>query len=176
MATLSSRLDALDQDLNRLLEGIREYSDDHLNRSPGEGKWSALQVMQHLMLAEKMSLQSVQYNLGRTPRELSATGLISGFRSAALGLFLDLPFSIKAPDVVADAQFPSTSTFWAVAREYRQVRIALRQLLAEIPDDYHNKQLFRHPLAGGMGPAGMLHFFDRHFVRHKKQIYKALGR
>lgn len=176
MNRMLSRLDDLDNDLNRLLEELRDYSDGQLNRSPGENRWSALQVMNHLLLAEQLSLRSVKKRLQEPPVGIPSTNLLSGLRRIWLGWFLSLPISIKAPDIVGSDKLKDNSTFWTVAREYRQTRIALRELLETMPETYHHKQLYRHPLAGAMGIAGMIHFFDRHFIRHRRQILKTLRR
>ena len=173
--SLLSKMDVLDQDLNRLLETLREYTDEELNRSPGPGRWSALQVLQHLMLVENLSLKSVERRLGRRQAdEINGTNLLTGGRRIVLGWILSLPFGWKAPEVVAGESFSDQTTFWAVAREYRQIRISLRELVRTVPEEFYHKQLYKHPIVGKMGLSGMLHFFDRHFTRHRRQILRAL--
>ena len=52
-----SKLEDINQDLENLFSKLEDYSDDKLNKAPKEGKWSISQIMNHLILAETLSLK-----------------------------------------------------------------------------------------------------------------------
>jgi hypothetical protein len=46
--------------------------------------------------------------------------------------------------------------------------------LDNLPAEYADKEVYRHPFAGRMSLAGMLSFFEAHFINHRRQLYRAL--
>ena len=63
----------LDKDLHELLKELGKYSDDDLNYSPGDGKWSVLQIMNHLKLSEQLAHRYIVKKLSFSP-ELKKSG------------------------------------------------------------------------------------------------------
>lgn len=169
---LQRRLDKLDIKLAALLKKLQKYSDEDLNWKPSEGEWSVMQVLQHLMLAEGYAVQYIQKKLSFTP-ELKKAGVMTSFRSFLVKVSLRYPFKIKAPDAVNE-QLPDHSSFWDVAKQWKQQRIELKSYLDGLPEDTLNRELYKHPAVGKLSAKGMFSFFDLHFDRHQKQINRIL--
>lgn len=174
MASIQDQLSELDYSLTRLLELLKEYTDAELNRAPAEDKWSPLQVMHHLMQSEKLSHSYIRKKSMADAAALNKAGLVSGIRKSLLGIYLGAPFRFKAPEMVGDGNLPVESSFWPLAREWRNNRKALREFIDQLPPEYLDRQVYRHPFAGRMGVSGMLFFFQKHFDRHSKQIFRSL--
>lgn len=163
----------MNEDLSLLLQDLKDYSNERLNENPDENSWSVVQVLSHLYLAEKASFayikKKVQYSDG-----LSQTDLGAKARSLLLKFYLKTPFKFKAPKMV-DTAGEEAMNYWELARNYDQLRKDLLVFLeGELPEELLNKQLYKHPVAGRTDLMGMLGFFDQHFQRHKKQIYRTL--
>ena len=173
-AALDRRFQKIDRNLHQLLEELSQYDNETLNRKPANGGWSALQVMHHLLLAEEASLKYLRKKLSFDPK-LQRAGLGSYMRSSLLNLYFNLPFKFKAPEIVSEAVMPETSDFKEVAERWRSSRAALRQFMEGLPKDVFQKSVYRHPFAGRLSLGGMLRFFDGHFQRHQKQIWRTLG-
>lgn len=170
---LVARLNDMNKELNRLLEDLRAYSNERLNEQPDEDSWSVVQVLSHLYLAEKGSFnyikKKVHYSDG-----LSQTDLGAKARSMLLKFYLKTPFKFKAPEVVNTTGQEETN-YWELARRYDNLRKELLVFMEnDVPDGVLNKQLYKHPIAGRTDLKGMLGFFDQHFRRHRKQIYRTL--
>lgn len=168
------RLDRLDNRLESLLDEAREYPESLHNRPPAEGKWSAIQNMHHLMLAEELSQKYLEKKLGFDP-ELPSGGFGERWRRLLLAGFFLLPFKFKAPQGVDTAAMPDDARLEEVAQRWRSNRESLRKYLEQLPEKWHDKLAYRHPFAGRLTIDGMLGFFEGHFDRHRKQIRKALN-
>ncbi|MEL6717876.1 MAG: DinB family protein, partial [Bacteroidota bacterium] len=88
--------------------------------------------------------------------------------------YLKSPMKRKAPEAIAGENLPEYTTFWDVAKKWKSEREELRKSLAEIPEEIFTKELYKHPFAGRMTLEDMLAFFQAHYNRHKKQIYRTL--
>jgi len=171
--SVENKLDRLDQDLRNLLTDLDGYSEQTLNKKPDINSWSVFQIMTHLILAEGGSVKYVQKKLSFNP-ELKTAGAASKARSVLVNAYLSSPLKRKAPDAIAGDNLPEHTTFWDVAKKWKGQREELRSYLAELPADLFDKELYKHPFAGKMTLEDMLSFFQRHYNRHKKQIYRTL--
>lgn len=171
---LERRLDLLDAELLKLLKELEAHSDDTLNRLPPGGGWSALQVMQHLMRSEMLSRKYLEKKLSFQP-ELKNAGIITGLRGRLLNFYLRAPMKFKAPDNVNENSFPARVDFSELADQWLEERRTLRRFLEQQPADLFDKEVYRHPFAGRLSIAGMVHFFDGHFRRHRGQIRRTLA-
>lgn len=168
---IENQLKTLDHKLTALLEELKVYSEDQLNRKPADNGWSVLQVMHHLMRSESLANQYVQKKLSFQP-ELKKVGVQTVFRQAALNFYLGSPFKFKAPELISGENLPDQASFWETAKQWKSQRMELQSFLASLPPEMFNKAIYKHPFAGRLSLLGMLKFFDRHFNRHCKQIRK----
>jgi len=172
-AKLTRQLDHLDASLRTLLEQLKDYTDQELNRKPKPEAWSTLQVMHHLMLAEKQSISYVQKKINYTP-DLKKAGISSFFKGLLLKSYLAVPIKIKAPEVVSTEKLPVESKFWETAKNWKKQRSEMRDYLNSLSTDTLKKEAYKHPAGGRMGIKQMLDFQQAHFNRHRKQIKKML--
>jgi len=172
-ASLSQRLQAVNQKIEDLYSQLQSYNNEQLNRKPGPGQWSVLQVMHHLIQAETLSERYVRKKLSFNP-ELKPAGLAGAFRLFLVRINFVLPFKYKAPPGVGDDVLPETSTLEDTMQQWRRQRQSLKELLESLPNGYHNKALYKHPLAGKLSLVQMLDFFEFHIQRHLGQIERTL--
>ena len=170
---VAKKLDRMDAKLTALLEVLKDYSEDTLNKRPGENKWSVMQVMHHLILSEGFGHQYVEKKLSFNP-ELKNAGALALWRTFLMNTYLKFPFKVNAPEAVSGPKLPEKSSFWEAAKKWKTQRQALRQLFESLPPDHFKKEIYKHPFAGRLTLGGMLDFFDGHFDRHRKQINKIL--
>jgi len=171
--SVEKKLDKLDLDLRNLLTDLDGYSEQTLNKKPDEKSWSVFQIMSHIILAEGGSLRYVQKKLSFNP-ELKTAGAMAKARSLLVNVYLQSPLKRKAPEAISGENLPDHTTFWDVAKKWKNQREELRTYLKELPVDLFTKELYKHPFAGKMTLEEMLSFFQKHYDRHKKQIYRTL--
>ena len=172
--SLDRRLKKMDQRLESLLNQLSAYDHTQLNRKPADGGWSALQVMNHLILAEEGSVKYVKKKLSFDP-QLEKAGFFSAWRIFLLDFYFKLPFKYKAPPGVGDDALPAESDFKEVSDRWVSSRKALRDYLEGLPPDLFQMSVYKHPFAGRMSLESMVQFFDGHFERHRKQIERVVG-
>lgn len=168
-----SKLDQLNSKLESLTVKLRQYPDEKLNAKPVPDAWSVLQVMQHLMTSEHLSLAYVKKKTS-FQQSFKKAGLATKARWAALKISLWLPLKFKAPPAVNADNFPDKSDLKEIVQQWHENRKDLAQFLENVPKEWIGAEVYRHPRAGRLKLEEMLVFFDDHFVRHLKQIDRTL--
>jgi hypothetical protein len=166
---IEQRLNILDKKLNLLLEELKVYSDDQLNRKPGKDKWSVIQNMHHLLLVEQASQRYLEKKLSFDPK-LKNTNLLTSIRMFTLWAFLKAPLKWDAPKAVGQENLPEFVRFWDQTKKWKEQRSSLRTYLSTLPKETFRKEVYKHPRAGRLSIAGMLDSIDWHFDRHLRQI------
>jgi hypothetical protein len=144
-----------------------------LNSSPSPGRWSALQVLHHVVTVEALTVSYVRKKAqggGSLPR----AGLVSRLRLLALRVALASPFRIRAPAVTASV--PATSELPAVEARWAEARRELSALLDTFPAEAAGRTVFRHPLVGLMGLEDTLGMLQAHLDHHARQVAAAVRR
>ncbi len=170
--SLTSRLAHMDQMLEQLCKELQPHSHEALNARPAPGKWSPLQVMHHLMLAERLALQYLRKKLSFNPT-LKKANWKTAFRAWFTKVYLKVPIKVKAPKGVGEG-LPEVSDFGEVVKEWKGIRKDMRTFLEELPKDLLDKELYKHPLAGRLDLGGMLGFMEAHMERHLGQIRRGV--
>lgn len=169
--SIEKKLDQLDIDLRILFKDLEGYSEPTLNKPPKTATWSVFQIMHHLMLAEQLSFKYVQKKIDNDA-PLNDANIISKMRGVFINSILKLPIKAKAPTVVAD--LPEYSTFWEVVKQWKGQREYMRAYFKDLPEEFFNKEIYKHPMGGRISIEDMLSFFQNHYKRHLKQINKTL--
>lgn len=169
----TQRLKKLNASLDSLFQDLSGYTNEQLNTQPEPGKWSALQVMHHLLIAEGYAQGYVRKKLSFNPK-LKNAGLGDKWRLFLLWLYLSAPFKFKAPPAVAEENLPSNSSLATTKAQWQKQRLELAAQLESYSPEIFNKSLYKHPFSGRMTLDGMLIFYQTHFDRHRKQIERTL--
>ncbi len=167
-ADLRQQLDRLEDQRAALVSQVEGMADAALNLPPAEGKWSIIQIMSHLIAAEKLSLAGIHKKMAdRTG--LKKAGLAGRVRSAFLHLVMGLPVRIKAP-ARALATVPEHQDLETVRRQWDEVRGTWGETIDSFPPELADQGIFRHPIMGTLSLAQALRFTADHIDHHAKQI------
>lgn len=168
---LGRRLERLEASRARALSLVAAHEAAALNRSPAPGRWSALQVLHHVVESEAATLGYVRKKM-QAGTSLPPAGLGSRLRRAAVALVLALPVRVRAPAVAASV--PDVVEPGALRARWDDVRAGWRELLAAFPAEIEGRLVFRHPFAGRMGLADTLAVLQAHLDHHVPQVERAL--
>lgn len=162
-------LDVLLGDLVRrrvaLIAHLSAYSEIQLGRRPHPNAWSLREVSEHLMLAEKATLESIQRGENRPPlrnRWFHPLGRWLIARALASRLRIPITGRILMPGV--------RSSLTSIARDWSDVHDSWRTHLDRLPDERLALPLFRHPLRVPMTAAQTLAFLRQHHDHHLAQV------
>jgi len=159
----------------QLLEKNRAEIMNHLASLPEElihqsqqNKWSMMQAMKHVQLAEAGSISYMHKKIlagdamksaALMPR-LLLTLVDGAFRS---GLKFKAPTAIQNPTVTS---LSDLKTDWDATRE------SLRQFVENYPEKWANKAVYKHPFVGMLSLREALRFFHIHQSQHIRQVYR----
>lgn len=166
--SLFKKFQSLQKSKNDLLQMIGEYSEEQLNEPMTEGKWSIAQVLYHVYLAEKLSLQYMKKKtLDLT--QIHKSGFKESLKSVLLQVSLKLPIKYKAPKVLAES-LPETIDWNDFLLSWGDSRDEVYKFIDWLPADAVNKNIFRHPRTGMMNISQTLDFYAAHFNHHVPQV------
>ena len=174
-AALPRRFDRLEAGRRALLDSLAGLDEERLRRQPAEGRWSIIQVLGHLTLAEEATLAYLHKKM-QDPSNIPAAGLTSLARFVSLAAVLRSPLRRQAPAPTADP--PATRSLSAAREHWDRVRADWAAFLQSFPPDLLGRAVFRHPYVGRISIAHTLGFMDEHLRHHAKQIARiraALG-
>jgi len=167
------RFERLEASRARALSLLAPHDAAAQNGSPAPGRWSALQVLHHVVESEAATLGYIRKKM-RAGASLPPAGLGSRLRRAAVQLGLALPLRFRAPAVAAVV--PDVIEPAALRARWEEVRASWRELLGAFPTDLEERLVFRHPFAGRMGLADTLAVLQAHLDHHVPQVERALSR
>jgi len=156
----------------RALSIVAAHEATALNRPPAPGRWSALQVLHHVVASEAATLAYVRKKM-QAGKSRPPAGLASRLRRAALALVRALPVRVRAPAVAASV--PDVVEPAALRARWDEVRAGWRELLEAFPSDLEGRLVFRHPFAGRMDLADTLAVLQAHLDHHVPQVERALA-
>lgn len=173
LQSLLTNLQHLNQDLDQLQRHLEGVDFETFNKVPAPDKWSASQIMHHLMRAEELSLKYCQKKLSFQP-QLSTAGAGARMRSLVVHYCMKLPLKFEAPHGMGTEFLPTEDDQHQVFTTWRQHRKNWADFFQQLPAEYLQKAVYKHPLGGRLSWMGMLRFFKSHYDHHYPQIERAI--
>ena len=167
---LHLKFEQLERATERLLASAEALASNSTT-APAPGKWSANQVVHHLLFIEGNIIQYIQKKM-QAEELLPKVGLFTRIRARVVRLLLRLPgFKYKAPRGVATLTdtgnipaLPELRQNWEASR--RQ----LERLLNEFPSRQLNRAIFPHPRSGRITIYQVMDFLLDHLLHHQQQM------
>ena len=170
---MQNQLKQLDTKLNKLFADLENYSTEQLCKKPAPDSWSAIQILHHLIMSEKYSRMYCEKKLSFKPK-LKKAGISASLRAKFVNFYLNSPLKAPAPKQISGPHLPTEDTLDNVREIWLAERVNLAKFIHNLPQEYADKEVYKHPLGGRLSINGMMQFFDSHFINHEKQIYRAL--
>jgi len=129
--------------------------------------WSVLEVIEHLILVEEVSIRGIQKRLEENST-IKPAGLSTWFRSFLLNTGLRMNVKYKAPSKRVYPENPQSledlNNRWEKSTEN------LSKFLSEFQESDLNLPVYRHPRGGDITLTYGLEFFLEHLNHHIQQI------
>lgn len=167
ISDLRDKFEMYDRTRRALLDDLVRLNDGQLRRKPGPGEWSILQIVQHMVLAERDVMQDLP-----EPKELIARKRGLCARIFYVVVLLILRWNIRVP-VPGEGMVPDGNTSLSELRQQWDENLRwFRGYLDSLGPEDLKRAVFSHPIAGPLtGPqAGKLAQY--HFDAHLRQIKK----
>ncbi len=172
-AALQNLLDKIESQRSSILNSFRNLTVEKFNRVPAPGKWSAAEVLSHVITAERMSLAYMQKKMPGI-EQAAFSGPWEEVKILMLKISQRLPgLKFKAPRrVVENTAF--YHDFSSIESEWGKVRKELQELLEKFPQHAKRKLIYKHPAVGYLNIRHALIFFHEHLYHHHPQLKKML--
>ncbi len=170
MASLLARLDTLERERAALLAEVAALGQARITAHPLPGKWSILENVEHMVLAERNVLGDLSRaaEVPARPRRLRNRLAVQ-----AVLFVLRYGVPVKVPDPAMEPlggrSLGELTAMWeATHRE-------LRAVLTTLPPGGAARIPFRHPIAGRVNVPEAMRMIVYHLRRHRRQIDRLIA-
>jgi hypothetical protein len=153
-SSVNLQFEKLEATRQQLLHQLAALDDSVLYHRPADHKWSILQIIFHLNDSESSSVKYIAKK-SRGGISVPKSNFITSVRSSLLSTALQY-LKWKKPAVLPDP--PENLNAKEMMKSWDETRVHLRQLLEQLPEDMHGREIFRHPIAGRMNMRHALTF------------------
>jgi len=164
--------------MNKALQGIwnklEANKTEALNRvEPNtsfrpESGWSPLQALEHLLTSEQGVLRYCQKKTLAPAIELPLKTEENKQRSRHLNNRLKSDERYERPQGLPSPSGDKSLAEYAA--HWQSLRDDWKQFLDEIPAEYHDRLVFKHPFAGRLSLGQTLEFMTNHIAHHFRQL------
>lgn len=162
-----STIAKLDAQKVSLLHKLNKLSLEQSLFVESEGKWSILEILEHIVLSEELSV-NYAFKKIENPNTLKNAKWNSGLKMLLMRIVLNLNFKYKAPSVALPITSKPTNLS-ELSQRWESSRILLEELSAQSPG-LLKKGVLKHPYAGFLNFNQMLAFMQSHYNHHLVQI------
>lgn len=152
---------------NDLLNFTSSLSQTQQTYKPDSETWSVLEIIEHLILVEEVSLRGIQKRL-EEKSAIKPAGLSTWFRSFLLNTGLRINVKYKAPSKRVHPENPQSLV--DLNQRWEKSNNVLTQFISGFSDSDLNLPVYRHPRGGDITLTYGLEFFLEHLNHHLQQI------
>ena len=159
------RLQAFDEKRGALLDEMGALDPAKLVAKPLPGKWSMIEIIEHLVLAERAVLQGLAEPSRLNERERRLKHRFS-YGLVMLVLKFGIPVQVPSPAMVpqGDRSLGQLRRLWDENQEW------LRTYIVRLDRRGLRRAVFEHPIAGPLSVEQALHMGHVHLDTHIRQI------
>lgn len=162
---LLTQLDRIERIREKLLEEVQLLPEKVTQKSLSEGKWSILEIIEHLVLGEDYVLNGVGSSEKLVHKRRRPYHFIRYF--IVMGI-LHSSFKVKVPTRKMKPE--ANSTLEELTKRWEHNHQMLRSYLEKLDSDTLSDAVFFHPISGPLTPQKALNMMEIHLKRHWKQI------
>lgn len=171
--SLYLKLEKLNEETDQIHASLKGISEEKL--SDNSYGWSIIQVMSHLNLAENGSLIYMGKKM-QAGDKMKVHTFSNQVRLILSKYFMQSRLKWKAPKVVSNPK--SDYRYVEIKETWAQTRENIKRYIDDYPDEFLNRQVMKHPIAGRLNLSGTIDSFiyhQRHHVHQIKRIRKKIG-
>jgi len=167
---IQAQYDSLKLKLEALLQRLDSLTGETLSFKAGPDKWSIIQVIEHLVIAEKGLLEQLSANIPASTLD----------PDAATPEKHQTVIKVMERDIEVDVPHESLEPHGNMAledlrKQWNDIRKKLPGLLSAIKPEKKDDPVFQHPYGGPLNIADTLQFFEIHFDNHMRHIDRILA-
>jgi hypothetical protein len=165
LRTLWNELEKAKRDF---LQELLNFAPDQLSTKPNETEWSALQVVDHLLLSETGTLGYLKKKTQSGWEGLEFSGEEHKTNGKALIQRLNSTERYKAPAILPEPL--GEKSLFAYNEQWDQLRDDFALFLTTLDPNFYERLVFRQPVAGFIDLFDTLRFLTAHIQHHFAQL------
>jgi hypothetical protein len=170
LANIQEQHDRLKLKLEALLQRLDSLSDEQLSFKAGPDKWSIVEVVEHLVIAEDGLVKELSTNI---PDSTLAPEAKTPEKHQIVIKVMERDIEVDVPHESLEPQ--GHTALDDLLKQWQDYREKLPVLLAEIKPEKQDDPVFRHPYGDPLNIADTLEFFEVHFDNHMRHIDRILA-
>lgn len=163
---LSRPFRAMEANKQALLDRLGRYETTELSFRPSASEWSALEILDHLILSESGILDAMIRSIPHG-HAVPARDRITG---RLLELLFYTPARVRAPAQAAHILPKGEQPLEAHSAAWSFIRRRMAETLEGVPVEAVRRTGFQHPVSGRMDVPQTLRFLNSHMVHHGYQL------
>lgn len=170
---LQNKLSQLNEETDLIYQSIESLTEEQLHDT--SYGWSIIQVLEHLNIAESGTILYMKKKMQAGDKMPNASTMNS-IRLFFAKYFMQSNLRWKAPKVLGSPN--GTHSLEEIKNAWKQTRSDLKTYIEEYPEQYLNKAVMKHPLAGRLTLGGAIDasiYHQRHHVHQIKRIRKQIN-
>ncbi len=173
-ASLQKLFERLEYQREVTVAPFRSIVTEQFNQSPRAGKWSAAEILSHILTAERLSVMYMKKKMLGID-QLPRSGVWEAIKIAVLIASQRMPgLKFRAPRRVVENTIHHTS-LPEIEKTWKEIRNDLHNLLDRIPPGRIDRKIYKDPAAGYLDARHALVFFREHVIHHTPQLRKLLS-
>jgi uncharacterized damage-inducible protein DinB len=173
-AALDHHIQGLNDQLGHYFQVLDSLTEEQFHAQPHVGEWSICQIMEHLFMSESGTLGYMLKKTSSGWDVLETESEEHRINGDALSARLQTGEKYKAPAILPDP--PNQISIDEIKSNWSQLRQKLFEFLRSVPEDAHNKLLFKQPYAGMISLPKTVAFLYHHIAHHRSQLESTLQR
>ncbi len=166
---VNTYLNAIDATRTEMLRTVAALDPEEQVWRATDSTWSAVEIIEHLVLAEQVVLGDVRTASTRVPHTAIARD-----RVRALIVWAVLRFGVRV-SVPSESMRPSGAVSFSELRaQWIEQHQMLRAFAESLDARGRRKRVFRHPIAGPLNVLQALQLLDAHLRTHQRQLARVL--
>ena len=163
--TFESQLMVWADDRRRLLDEVEHLEPERLTAKPLPGKWSILEIVEHLVVGDREVLQGLPKPSALVDRHRRLRDRV-GYRMVMFVLACHIPAKVPSPRYLPQGQ----SSLPDLRRDWDEMQQWLRSYVERLDRGDPATAVFGHPIAGPMTMQQVLDMGKLHLATHTRQI------
>lgn len=165
LTSVAEKYNRLTQKRRNLFLNLDELTEKITSFKAGPDKWSIVEVVEHLVIAEEDLLQQLSANIPASTLD-PASRTPDRYRMVIEVMEQDV--EVDVPDKRAEPR--GRFALEELILKWDDIRDQLPEHLTAVTDENRDDPVYRHPFGGPLTALEALHFIEVHFDNHKRQI------
>jgi len=170
IANIQEQFDSLTGKREELFQHLESLTSEELSFKAGPDKWSIVEVVEHLVIAEDDLLTQLTTEVPSPPLDIESK---TPEKYQAVIKVMERDIKVDVPHESLEPH--GRLTLDDLLNQWNDIQKKLQGILAAIHADNKDDLVYQHPYGGPLDISETLHFFDVHFDNHMRHIDRILA-